>query len=401
MILHIMSSFPPHSETFVMREIRELRRQGWDVRIGRLRPLQRTPAAVGFEDLDPIVSKAGWFSLDMLRGLLFFGFSGPRRLFRCARIIASGTDRPFSVLKLLYILLASLRLAYCFKNAKATLIRAHFLHSEAVAARFLSILLQIPYSVTVYTTYIAFSRPVIEGVLKDAYFVVADTTQVLQFLESFGLDVARIHPVYNSVNIEEFPLRGPQSEGRPQLILAVGRLHPKKGYHVLLQAYAFLRLSGTPFSAVIIGEGPERERLMQLRRELDLVNDVALLGMLSFEEIKPWYYQADLFVMPSVVTSEGDTDGLPTVILEAMASGLPVVGTRTGAITEAVLDGQTGFIVPADDPEQLAQHMLRLLENAALRFQFGSEGRRQAERRFDLRRKVELLSNLFRQYSSQ
>ena len=398
MILHIMSTFPPHSETFVMREIRELRQQGWDMRIGRLRPLQRTPAAIGFEDLEAIVSKAGWFSRDMLWGLLYFGFLHPRRLFACARLIAPTLDQPVNVLKLFYILLASLRLAYRFKNAKVTLIRAHFLHSEAVAARFLSILLQVPYSLTVYTTFILFPRPILQAVLKGALFLVADTAQVMQFLERFQLDRACIHRIYNSVNIEDFPLRGPQTRDRPHLILAVGRLHRKKGYHILLRACALLKGRGLPFGAMIIGEGPERQRLMQLRHELCLEDRVALLGKLSFEEIRPWYYRAALFAMPSVVTSEGDSDGLPTVVIEAMASGLPVIGTRTGAITEAVLDGKTGFIVPADDPEQLAEQMQRLLEDADLRIQFGAEGRRLAECKFDLRRKVELLSNLFRKY---
>lgn len=396
-----MSAFPPHSETFVMREIRELRKQGWDTRIGPLRPLQRTPAAVGFEDLEPIVSKAEWFSLDLLLGLLHFGFSHPGRLFACVRIITPALGRPVDVLKLFYILLASVRLAYRFKNAKVMLIRAHFLHSEAVAARFVSVLLQTPYSVTVYTTYVLFPRPIIEEVLKNALFLVADTAQAIQFLESFGLDVARIHTVYNSVSIEDFPLRGPQAGGRPHLILAVGRLHPKKGYHILIRACALLKGRGLPFSTVIIGEGPERQRLVQLLHELGLDGCVALLGKLSFEEIRPWYYRAAFFVMPSVVTSEGDTDGLPTVVIEAMASGLPVIGTRTGAISEAVLDGKTGFIVLAGDVDQLAEQMQRLLEDADLGIQFGAEGRRLAECKFDLRRKVELLSNLFQKYCPQ
>src|SRR5207249_2918204 len=123
----------------------------------------------------------------------------------------------------------------------------------------------------------------------------------------------------------------------------VARLDPKKGFDVLLSACSILRLRGVEFQCVIVGDGRERQRLLTIRQRLGLENVVEMVGELSFEQVKPWYYKAAVFVMPSVVTLEGQTDGLPTVVVEAMASGLAIVGTETAGIPEAVQDGLNGF----------------------------------------------------------
>jgi len=395
-----MSTFPPYSETFVMREIRELRKQGWDIRIGCLRPLHRTPAATGFEDLEPFVIRVRWLSLDILQGLLLFCFARPGRILECIRLIVPALTKPISFAKLSYLLLASVRLAYRYRESPITLIRAHFLHSEVVGACFLSVLLQAPYSVTVYTTHVLFPESLIRRVVQGARFVVADTSQIQQFLQGFAREATHIHVVTNSVDISEFPKRCLGAVGSVPVILAVGRLDPKKGFHVLLEACALLRDRGLPFKAVVVGEGSERLRLTSLRKKLHLEDKVELLGRLSFEATKSWFYRSTLLAMPSVVTPTGDTDGLPTVVIEAMASGLPVVGTRIGAIPEAVLDGKTGFLVPANEPKLLADQMERLLTNESLRIQFGAEGRRRAVEKFDLPRKAEILSALIDRYCS-
>lgn len=394
-----MSAFPPYSQTFVMREIRALRTRGWDIRIACLRPLHPTLAARGFEDLEPIVIRARWLSRGILQGLLAFAFSCPDRLFECVRLIVPSLMQPANLAKLTYLLLVSVRLAYHLRNSPVTLIRAHFLHSEAVAACFLGMLLQVPYSVTVYTTHVLFPDALIRRVVQGARFLVADTAQTQEFLQRFGCEATPIHRVYNSVDTSEFPARGPQPAASVPLILAVGRLDPKKGFHVFLKACALLRDCRLPFKMILIGEGPERRALMAMRKSLGLEDNVELLGKLSFEETKPWFYCSTLLVMPSVVAPSGDTDGLPTVIIEAMAAGLPVIGTTTGAIPEAVLDGKTGILVPPNDAGQLAEQIHRLLSDESLRNRFGAEGRRVATEKFVLRQKAEILSQLFARYS--
>lgn len=394
MVLHVMSTFPPFSETFVMREIRELRKQNWDVRIGCLRPLHHTPAATGFEDLAPVATTVPWFDFDLLLAPFLVACSHPGRLWKCLRQLALSAADPGSFLKLTYVLLASARLAYRFRHLQVTLVRAHFLHSEAAAACFLGTLLQVPYSVTVYTTHVLLPQTFIREVLQHARFLVADTAQSEEFLIAFGCPAKSIYRVYNSVDFSEFAERAQPANPVP-LILAVGRLDPKKGFHVLLGACALLRARGQTFKTVLIGEGPERERLLCLREKLKLDGAVEFLGKLSFAETKIWLYRANLFVMPSVIAPSGDVDGLPTVVIEAMASGLPVIASRAGAIPEAVIHGETGILVPADSAEQLADEIENLLRNEPLRRNLGTEGRRRAAEKFDLRRKIQTLSRLF------
>jgi colanic acid/amylovoran biosynthesis glycosyltransferase len=391
-----VSAFPPLSEIFVMREIRQLRADGWEIVIGPLRPLRGTPRAQGFEDLGSFVIPVRWISFDLLTGLLFFLFSRPRQCWMCLKIMSAALGRPVRFVKMLYTFVSAIRVAWRVPRANIELVRAHFLHTEALAARFLGLLLGVPYSVTVYTVFVEFPKRVIQDIVSHAAFLVADTHQTERFLKSFGVEPDRIHVVHNSVNMEEFPLRSLEKTTDRLIVLGVGRLDPKKGFDVLISACSILRERGVQFRCVIVGGGAEQEKLLKMRARLKLENYVEMTGELSFAEIKPWYYKAAVFAMPSVVTLEGQTDGLPTVVIEAMASGLPIVGSLVAGIPEAVQEGVNGFLIPASEPEQLANRIQLLLEQENLRVQFGSESRRIAGAQFSLDKKASMLSQLIR-----
>src|SRR6266568_638929 len=177
-ILHVVSTFPPLTHTFVLREISLLRKTGFDVVIGELRPLHRNRAAEGFEELNPFVIRARWFSLDMLRGLAFFTLRSPGQVLRCLRVVLSSFSRPQYMAKMIYVLLSSIRLAYRFRGGEIGLVRADFLHTEALAARFLKTLLGLPYALTVYTVFTHYPLKVVDELVGEASFLVADTIQV-------------------------------------------------------------------------------------------------------------------------------------------------------------------------------------------------------------------------------
>jgi colanic acid/amylovoran biosynthesis glycosyltransferase len=394
-ILHLISTFPPLTETFVLREIRQLRKVGLDVIIGPLRPLHRTPPAIGFEDLNSLVRGAGWFSVDMLKALLFFSLRKPHQLVECLKIALRSLDHPQHFAKMLYVLLSSMRLAYCSRNEGIEFVRADFLHTQALAARFLKSLLGVPYGITVYTVVGHYKRTVLEEIVNGAAVLIADTLQTREFLLSIGAPQDRVHLIRNGVSMDEFPMRYGQSADSPPIILAAGSLIPKKGFHVLLSACAVLRERGTPFRCVLIGDGCERARLGSQKKALGLDDCVEMLGYLSLAELREWYYRATLFVMPSVISPTGETDGLPTVIIEALACGLPVIGTHTAGIPEVIQHGVNGILVPADAPKPLADGIQMLLDRPDLRQKFGTEGRRLVERDFCLERKVEALCDLF------
>jgi glycosyltransferase involved in cell wall biosynthesis len=180
-------------------------------------------------------------------------------------------------------------------------------------------------------------------------------------------------------------------------LLAIGRLVEKKGFIYLLQACRELDCAGLPFSCQIVGEGPEHDRLARYIEQEHLGPRVQLLGARTQEEIVDLLAEASIFVFPAVHDRERDSDNLPTVIAEAMASGLPIVSTWVAGIPEMVVPDQNGLLVEERNPGQLAQIMRALAEDPARRVFFGANSRRMAEQHFDLHTTVAQLRGTFRQ----
>jgi glycosyltransferase involved in cell wall biosynthesis len=184
------------------------------------------------------------------------------------------------------------------------------------------------------------------------------------------------------------------AEGRS--ILAVGRLEPKKGLRHLVAACRILAADGEDFRCAIVGDGSERAGLRKEAERAGLAERLTFTGALTGEALIERYREAALFVLPSVVAPDGDRDGLANVVLEAMAMGLPVVGTDASSCAEAVIDGVNGFLVPAGDAPALAESLKRLLRDPALRQRMGARNRTVVEERFDIRRNVETLAAQFK-----
>jgi colanic acid/amylovoran biosynthesis glycosyltransferase len=285
-------------------------------------------------------------------------------------------------------------LAYRLRHSGVAHVLGHHLHSEAVSAMFVAGFLRLPYSFTCHTVKSYYPRPILVEVVKRAAFVIADTFQVKGFLDSMGCDLRRVHIVRNAVVIGEFPMREQETVSDPPTILAVGRLDYKKGFHVLLSACSALVREGVHFHCVIVGNGDEWDSLLDLRSELKLEEQVEMVGNLGYTDLEKWYERAILLAVPSVVAPDGSTDGIPTVVVEAFARGVPVVASSTGGIPEVVHDGLNGFVVAAGSPEELADRMRELLSNSDLRHKLAAEARRNAERDFDLDRNLRVLSQL-------
>lgn len=201
-----------------------------------------------------------------------------------------------------------------------------------------------------------------------------------------GYPAGRTMTHYNGVDLGRFPA-GP---GGPDTILFVGRLVEKKGVETLLQAFATVRRMRPETSLVIVGEGPLRSNLERLAGE-----SVRFLGSLNPEAVAAWMRRATLLAAPSVTARDGDAEGLPNVIVEAAASALPVVGTDHGGIPEAVVEGETGFIVPEGDAERLAARLVAILSAPDLRGRMGAAARALAEQSFDFARQMRRLEEIY------
>jgi glycosyltransferase involved in cell wall biosynthesis len=179
------------------------------------------------------------------------------------------------------------------------------------------------------------------------------------------------------------------------LILSIGRLVEKKGFADLLRACAQLKRAGRRFRLAIYGDGPLRAELAALTAALALEDEVALPGAVTQQELLPAFQQADLFALTPFVTADGDSDGVPNVLVEAMACGLPVVSTEVAGVPELVTHAHNGLLVPPQDVSAIAAALAALLDDVPRRRRLGAAARQTVVERFDLQAGAQQMAALF------
>ncbi|MGA7275553.1 MAG: glycosyltransferase family 4 protein [Candidatus Udaeobacter sp.] len=217
--------------------------------------------------------------------------------------------------------------------------------------------------------------------------IVTETDYAEQFLrERFPERADRVHRIYNGLSLAEFGRT--DFSFTPPLIIAVGRLIGKKGFADLIRACGLLAESGKSFKCEIIGEGPLENELRAQIDQLKLQDRVALSGAKPQREVRRRLGVASVFVMPSVVDAHGGMDNLPTVIMEAMATGLPVISTGIGGIPEMVIQNETGFLVRPGDALALADAIKKVINDRSLAQKLGEAGYERAQELFSIEKNV-------------
>lgn len=275
----------------------------------------------------------------------------------------------------------SSQLARAARERGVTHLHAHFAKLATRVARAAAAELRVPYSFTAHARDI-FEESVDETALAER---IRDAAQVVT-VSRFNVD--DLHGrfgrapslVYNGLPLEDFPYLSPAL--RPPRILAVGRLIEKKGFHVLVDACARLASEGVAFGCDIVGDGEDRDALAARIEAHGLSERVRLLGARSPEQVKALIREAALLAVPCVIAANGDRDGLPTVLLEAMALGTPCVGTDVTGIPEALEPEVTGLGAVQGDARSLADACVRLLADGTLRVRLAERARSLVERRF-------------------
>jgi glycosyltransferase involved in cell wall biosynthesis len=212
-------------------------------------------------------------------------------------------------------------------------------------------------------------------------------------VDEIGVERAQITRVFNGLDLSQFPYASPAT--RPPRIIGVGRLVEKKGFDLLVEGCAKLAERGTPIPCEIIGSGPLEAALVAQINALGMGEWITLRGPQPQQVVKESVQGGALFVAPCVVGSDGNRDGLPTVLLEAMALGTPVVSTDVTGIPEILHHEQTGLMVAQNDAEALAAAMLRLVEDGALREQLALAARARIESDFDIHRNAAHIRALY------
>jgi glycosyltransferase involved in cell wall biosynthesis len=288
-------------------------------------------------------------------------------------------------------------LAVDLRRREITHVHAHFGSVATTVARLAARLAGVPYSFTAHAKDIFHAEVDHDDLrrkLADACAVVTVSDFNLAHLRSvYGDAAGTVVRLYNGLDLARFPYADPT--GRPAVIAAVGRLVEKKGFGDLIDAVALLVRAGRPVRLDLVGTGPcEADLLAQVQR-LGLERHVRLLGALPQGRVRTVVQGAAVFAAPCVVAADGNRDGLPTVLLEAMALGTPCVATPVTGIPEVVYDGATGLLVPERDPSALAAALTRLLDDGTLRAQYARKARALIERDFNVHGQAAALRALF------
>ena len=391
---YVLKRFPRISETFVASELIELERQGERVSVFAIsRPEEPFTHAFLSELRAPVVYLPHRPAREPLRVLCALArVTGrvPRGWLGAARE-SLWPPRIAGLRRLLQATVLRVEL----DRAGVDHVHAHFATSAAGLAHLAWRMGGPTYSVTAHAKDIYHSdvRPDrLRDKLGDASFVATVSRRNREHLSTVLGDDRRVRVVSNAVDLQR--LGTPQVDGRrPAVVLSVARMIEKKGLGDLVAACGLLAARGVRLRLELAGGGPLRDALEAdaARRGVDAV----FHGALPHESVLELYRRASVFSLPCVIAQSGDRDGLPTSVLEAMASGVPVVTTGVNGLEEAVIHERTGLLVPQRDPEALAAALERLLAEPELGARLAVAARQHVEAHFSLARSVRLLRTLF------
>lgn len=397
-IAYIIGTYPSLTTTFIDREITTLRKSNVTIQVVAMRRprgmLSREQQALqsGVRYLLPVAK------LPLIWSHLYFA---ARRPLRYCGTLAYLLTRPHPSLKARAMTLLhfgeAVYAAHLLRSDPPQRLHAHFLDRAATVALVVSRLLDIPYSISAHANDIYVNPVLLPEKLGAADFVVTCTgynRAHLNHVSSNDLH-KKLHCLYHGLEIERYqPPAAPQPE--PRMLLAVGQLKEKKGFRYLIQACHELRNRGYAFTCNIVGDGPLRTALQAQIDQLGLQQIVTLCGAQPHARVIDQYQRATAFVLPCVLSANGDRDGIPNVILEAMAMALPVVSTQHSGIPEVVQHGVNGLLVPPGDAAALANALATLLDDPRLRQRLGQCGRQTVIERFDAEQNVKWLLTRFR-----
>lgn len=394
---YIVSTWPRLSQTFVLNEILALERLGVPLRIFSVKDPGGEPVHGAVKQVRARVSylSLGRHWRSVIPANYQLGRRQPRLYFRClAR--AAGYFR-WGVLK--RFLLAAY-LTELLRKEPVERLHAHFATAPTLVAMFVHWLTGIPYSFTAHARdiYVDQTPRILRAEMQFADRVVTISEYNRRYLSTEISPWAngKVRCIYNGLDLRDFSFQPPHtSQTGPPVILSIGRLIEKKGFVDLLLACDSLRKRGRPFQVEIIGAGPWEDLLKTQSRRLHLTEMVKFLGAQPQEVVRKAFRRATVFALPCIVSGKGDRDGIPTVLMEAMASGTPVVSTSISGIPELIESGTHGVLVPPNSPELLANAIDQLLTAPEVREELARNARAKIEAFFSIDASAKQLQALF------
>ena len=389
-VAYLFERFPSFGQTFSYREVAELERQGIALQVFSI----RRPADEPEQDWDPaIVDRVHYLPEEKPLVAEVDRVLKSKALPDRVRAAVQKWDRQSDFLRLYQAIYIGVRL----QEKGLRQVHAHFAGMAARTAWWINEFFGVPYSFTAHANDIFAPRDFVVSLAKlierAAAVVTVSDYAVGLLREKFSASPGKIHRVYNGIDFARFSVS--DFAGSPPAIISVGRLIEKKGFSDLISACALLRTRGRSFLCSIIGEGPLEESLRGQIAAAGLETCVELAGPRTQTEIANRLAHATVFALPCTREADGGMDNLPTVIMEAMAAGLPVISTPLGGVPEMVEPGVTGELVPERDPAALADAIERMIGDPERARRFGERGRQIASEKFAIEQSARQLRELF------
>jgi glycosyltransferase involved in cell wall biosynthesis len=363
--------FPKPSETFIFREVVNLQKMGMPLEVftlygeltedmsAEMREASKRVERLGLSGLKTVASDLSYWLRTRRKETLTLVREVP---FRRWKGIEKSAEN-------LWAAACAVPLARRFVERGIEHIHAPWAGGPATAAWVASRLTGIPFSFTARAWDIYPPDACLPDKLRDAAFVRSETRRNIDYLKGMCAgNGGKIHLTYNGVPLKALH-EAPVPMRPPYNLLALGRFVGKKGYDYLLRACKLLADSGLDFHLTMAGDGPKARQLKHLSNQLGVSDRVSFPGFVNYDRVSELFRAADVFVMPSVIDSSGDRDGIPTVIMEALLHRVPVIATDVSGISEVIEDGTTGLLIPEKDASAIAtavRHMVGDRDSALL-----------------------------------
>ncbi len=400
-VLYIVSHFPAVTETFVVNEwlalsarfrmeLVALRRSREPPIHPQSRRAMKRVRFLGVPGARVVAAHAGWIA------------RRPGAYLSVLMAVLRGAIRlsPLQAAKEAAVFLQAAPLARTATREGVAHVHAHFANHPATAAWIVHRLTGIPFSFTAHANDLFVSPSLIQRKAEDARFVIAISEYNRRVLLDLCPSARRVDVIHCGVDIERYAWRGLDDRDRDRA-LCVASLSLKKGHAYLIEALVPLAERRPAIVVELVGDGPERDRILRRARDLGVAEHVRLLGARSSEDVRAKLAEASVFALPSVRLPSGRMEGIPVALMEAMASGVPVVATRLSGIPELVQDGVTGLLVEPGDSHGLAAAMAAALEDDTLAAGLALRARELVERSFSLTREAQRLGDLFAESIAQ
>ena len=399
----ILKGYPRISETFISNEIRLLEKLGFNIHLFSMRQPRERFTHQSVSEIQANVDYLPETLLRPLPRLLYHNFllalQIPGIYFAALKVALQRFLRTRKSATIKHLFQAGYLVHHLLPQQNITHLHAHFAHSPTSVAMFTSILSGLPFSFTAHAKDIYTSDPrQLSHKLALARFVITCTAYNRRHLGALCAEKSNsVFRVYHGIDTGLFASKRkidavPEA---PFQILTIARLIAKKGLPTVYRALKVLHENGIPFEHILIGDGEDRKSVLALIRKLGLSGQSRWLGTQPHDVVLKHYQQAHLFVLGCEVAANGDRDGIPNVLLESMAMGVPVVATDISAIPELVETEKTGLLVPPGQPGQLAEAMIRMLTDSELRSRVIPAARQRVLQDFDNRQLINELAEIY------